>query len=289
MKTCCCQCACRYDCQLVSVRLSVRVSTRDLRSAGIGHEHEYKTWPGGKSACALRWAGHKKELNMESISSEVDSILREEIELAKKDDPGLIVRSAFNVIEDYLGQGMSLERIALALRKHGFKVTKGHLVRHLGIIREERGLEPLKRGVKPKKTNLVSQAVNQEVGELSEPGNDESPAVHIPLVLDKPSTMDQYRANQKKIGEEAKRISGNTTVFPEEISKLKFIEVKGEQLDVTKMNIDDYLNVSKTMRDGEKVPDGMFEIIAAENKIRGMYERALVQYNEAIVRWKSNQ
>ncbi|MDP3863616.1 MAG: hypothetical protein Q8Q75_02765, partial [Rhodoferax sp.] len=83
---------------------------------------------------------------MQSISSEIDSILREEIELAQKDDPALIVRSAFEVIEDFLGQGMSLERIASALQKHDIKITKGHLVRHLGIVREERGLKPLKRG-----------------------------------------------------------------------------------------------------------------------------------------------
>jgi len=87
---------------------------------------------------------------MQSISSEIDSILREEIVLAQKDDPALIVRSAFEVIEEFLGQGMSLERIASALQKHDRKITKGHLVRHLGIVREERGLKPLKRGKKPR-------------------------------------------------------------------------------------------------------------------------------------------
>jgi hypothetical protein len=55
------------------------------------------------------------------------------------------------------------------------------------------------------------------------------------------------------------------------------------------MNIDDYLTVSKTMPDNGKLPDGMFEIIAAENRIRGMYERALLQYDEAIAKWKSSQ
>lgn len=72
---------------------------------------------------------------MQSISLEIDSILRAEIELAQKDGPSLIARSAFDVIEDFLSQGMSIERIAAAVQKH---VTKGHLVRHLGIVREER-------------------------------------------------------------------------------------------------------------------------------------------------------
>jgi len=33
----------------------------------------------------------------------------------------------------------------------------------------------------------------------------------------------------------------------------------------------------------------MFEVIASENRIRGMYERALYQYDDAIAKWKSTQ
>lgn len=88
---------------------------------------------------------------------------------------------------------------------------------------------------------------------------------------------------------EAQRVGASQTVFPDEITRLKFIEVKGEWLDVTKMNIDDYLTVSKTIPANAKIPDGMFEVIAAENRIRGMYERALLQYDAAIAKWKSSQ
>jgi hypothetical protein len=175
---------------------------------------------------------------MHCISSAIDAILRQEIELAQKDDPALIVRSAFEVIEDFLSQGMSLERIAAALQKHDIKITKGHLVRHLGIVRTERGLKPLKRGRKSS-----SPAV---AGDLSQ------------------------------------------TPFPDDITRLKFIDVNGEWLDVTRMNIDDYLTVSKTIPANAKIPDGMFDIIAAENRIRGMYERALRQYDAAIAKWKSS-
>jgi hypothetical protein len=73
---------------------------------------------------------------MQSISSEIDAILREEIDQEQKNNPALIVRSAFEVIEDYLGKGMPLERIAAALQKHDIKITKGHLVRHLGTMLE---------------------------------------------------------------------------------------------------------------------------------------------------------
>jgi hypothetical protein len=197
---------------------------------------------------------------MHCISSAIDAILRQEIELAQKDDPALIVRSAFEVIEDFLSQGMSLERIAAALQKHDIKITKGHLVRHLGIVRTERGLKPLKRGRRLSSTgaSALAKAANAEPSPAAKPN---SPAVASDL---------------------------SQTPFPDDITRLKFIEVNGQLLDVTRMNIDDYLTVSKTIPANAKIPDGMFDIIAAENRIRGMYERALRQYDAAIAKWKSS-
>jgi len=244
---------------------------------------------------------------MQSISSEIDSILREEIELAQKDDPALIVRSAFEVIEDFLGQGMSLERIASALQKHDIKITKGHLVRHLGIVREERGLKPLKRGKKPRFPGAAAPAPSASCLQIQPltPAKAQGDTPYSALAAEtdsapmateltrnpdeqaKPVTTDTARSGGKHGA--AQPIGASQTVFPDEITRLKFIEVKGELLDVTRMNIDDYLTVSKTIPDNAKIPDGMFEIIAAENRIRGMYERALLQYDEAIAKWKSSQ
>lgn len=45
---------------------------------------------------------------------------------------------------------MTLEDIATALRERGFPINKTHLVRHLGAMRAERGLEPPKRGSRAK-------------------------------------------------------------------------------------------------------------------------------------------
>ena len=213
--------------------------------------------------------------SMHSISSEIDSILREEIELAQKDDPALIVRSAFEVIEDFLSQGMSLERIAAALQKNDIKVTKGHLVRHLGIVREERGLKPLKRG---RKLKTIATQTATEIG-----------LTRSPTELNQPACPDARHVGKEKTHNKAKRTSASQSQFPDAIIKLKFIEINGELVDITKMNIDDYLIVSKTLPENGKIPAGMFEVVAAENRIRGMYERALSQYDEAIAKWKSGQ
>jgi hypothetical protein len=244
---------------------------------------------------------------MHSIKSEIDSILREEIELAQKDDPALIVRSAFEVIEAFLKQGMSMERIASALQKHDIKVTKGHLVRHLGIVREERGLKPLIRGRKPRSPGASTQAPSISDPQIQPPArakaSSAAPSSAPAAEADSASIatgLTCSSAEQEKLvamgtdrtvrkNGAIHRIFASQTTFPDEITRLKFIEVKGELLDVTKMNIDNYLTVSKTMPDNGKLPDGMFEIIAAENRIRGMYERALLQYDEAIAKWKSSQ
>lgn len=241
---------------------------------------------------------------MRCISSEIDSILRQEIEQAQKDDPALIVRSAFDVIEGFLNQGMSMERIAAALQKHGINVTKGHLVRHIGIVREERGLKPLKRGRKPKSEAMQS---------LQLPGPDHllqppSPAALEPVALFPPAASSEATDYCNTViphtpdipmplpptlthrnDPDAQRSGAGQPAFPEEITRLKFIEVKGELLDVTRMNIDHYLTISKTIPSNGKIPEGMFEVIAAENRIRGMYERALYQYDDAIAKWKSTQ
>jgi hypothetical protein len=217
------------------------------------------------------------------------------------------VRSAFEVIEAFLKQGMSMERIASALQKHDIKVTKGHLVRHLGIVREERGLKPLTRGRKPRSPGASTQAPSMSDPQIQPPAPakassaapSSAPAAEAdsapnstgltrpPAEPEAPVTTDTARTDRKNGA--AQPIGASQTVFPDEITRLKFIEVKGELLDVTKMNIDDYLTVSKTMPANGKLPDGMFEIIAAENRIRGMYERALLQYDEAIAKWKSSQ
>lgn len=241
---------------------------------------------------------------MRCISSEIDSILREEIEQAQKDDPALIVRSAFDVIEGFLNQGMSMERIAAALQKHGINVTKGHLVRHIGIVREERGLKPLKRGRKPKSEAMQSLQLPRLDHLLQPP----SPAALVPATPSSPSASSEATGDGDtaipltqeiprpvhpsltyRTSPDAQRSGAGQAAFPEEITRLKFIEVKGELLDVTRMNIDDYLTVSKTVPSNGKIPEGMFEVIAAENRIRGMYERALYQYDDAIAKWKSTQ
>ena len=184
---------------------------------------------------------------------------------------------------------MSLERIAAALQKNDIKVTKGHLVRHLGIVRKERGLQPLKRGRKPRAlgASTLAPATPCLQSTPHAPPKAASAAPSSAAEPQKPVTMDTDLSEQ--VAGSFQQIGASQIAYPDEIARLKFIEVRGELLDVTKMNIDDYLTVYKAMTDNRKIHDGMFYIIATENRIRGMYERALSQYDEAIAKWKAAQ
>ncbi len=86
----------------------------------------------------------------ERIRQRADATLTRRLQDPQRLSPGSLVRVLFSVIEKHLAAGLTLEDIATALQEDGFAVKKTHLVRHLGVLRAECGLEPLQRGAKAK-------------------------------------------------------------------------------------------------------------------------------------------
>ncbi|SCC91699.1 hypothetical protein THIX_100003 [Thiomonas sp. X19] len=82
----------------------------------------------------------------ERIRQHVDAALTRSMENPAGLSPASLVRVLRPVIEKHLASGMALVDIAAVLRSEGYVVTKGHLVRHLGIIRAELGMPPMTRG-----------------------------------------------------------------------------------------------------------------------------------------------
>ena len=85
----------------------------------------------------------------ERIRQRADATLTRRLQDPQRLSPGSLVRVLFLVIEKHLAAGLTLEDIATALQDDGFAIKRTHLVRHLGLIRAENGLPPLRRGVKP--------------------------------------------------------------------------------------------------------------------------------------------
>lgn len=83
---------------------------------------------------------------IENIRRRCDSALQRRLNNPDCLSPATLIRILSPVIEKYLDAGLVLEEVAKALQEEGFKITKGHLVRHLGSIRAESGLPQIKRG-----------------------------------------------------------------------------------------------------------------------------------------------
>ena len=224
---------------------------------------------------------------MQSIRDDVASILASEIEVAKHDDPYLVIVSAFDVICEYINIGMSLERIAIALSKNGYKVNKGHLVRHLGKIRQEKGLQPVRQ---PRKnTQSESRTETSEKASSSKSDSLISKNTEKVAVTIKPESMAEYRQVQKQIQAIALDDKTKHDDLPEDVKRHKYIEVNGETLDVTEMNIDEYIPDAKNYLNGEPIPEELSATVRKQNMIRGKYERALKNFGTAITEWQRTQ
>lgn len=102
------------------------------------------------------------EMLAERIRQQVDAALTRRLENPVCLAPASLIRILYQVIEKHLSAGLLLDEIANALQDEGYQVTKGHLVRHLGTIREEHGLPPLRRGKRKKGEETERQRDVQE-------------------------------------------------------------------------------------------------------------------------------
>lgn len=110
------------------------------------------------SAIDTSVTGTEVDNQIESLRRRCDSALQRRLSNPDCLSPAALIRILSPVIEKYLSAGLVLEEVAKALQEEGFSVTKGHLVRHLGTIRAENGLPPIKRGKKAQDENDVGDA-----------------------------------------------------------------------------------------------------------------------------------
>lgn len=102
--------------------------------------------------------GAEVDHQIENLRRRCDTALQRRLSNPDCLSSAALIRILSPVIEKYLAAGLVLEEVAKALQEEGFSVTKGHLVRHLGTIRAENGLPPIKRGKKAQKENEMNDA-----------------------------------------------------------------------------------------------------------------------------------
>ena len=182
----------------------------------------------------------------------------------------LIVSEHFEQIQQQLKKGHTVASLARAISDSGF-----HINRH-------------KLGYYIKKAQRNS--IGLEAKESPLPCTTPPAPQMVPPKKTKP--IDEYRESQHRIQAVAldpKKDETEENYLPEQVSSKKYITVNGETLDVTKMNIDDYIHTAKKYPRGEKIPPELKSIVRQENLVRNHYEEALKNYGNAIQEWKKAQ
>lgn len=129
---------------------------------------------------------------IENLRRRCESALQRRLDNPDCLSPAALIRILSPVIEKYLSAGLVLEEVAKALQEEGFSVTKGHLVRHLGTIRAEKGLPPIKRGKKPQNESEAGNAppAREEGGQRGvKPSPSPAPAPAVSTVTPSPAPV----------------------------------------------------------------------------------------------------
>lgn len=233
---------------------------------------------------------------VEELRHRCDVALQRRLSDPKNLSPATLIRILSPVIEKYLAAGLVLEEVAKALREEGFPITKGHLVRHLGAIRAESGLPPLRRGKRPAQGTSEAggapaaregreqekapagpvpaqspAAVPVPVPQAATPAQKPAPARHLP-----PPTLDQAEEEESrpvwvsdKEWEMKPKIHRILNEFPEaareypELAKLRFwVDKRGRKWDVHAAekpeNDADRLEVGRANRKYQLARDDLF-------------------------------
>lgn len=175
------------------------------------------------------------------IREQVRRVLEKKKEAACSTSAAMIVRIAFDIIEGHIQDGLTLAEIADALKEHGFLVSKGHLVRHLGRMRAARGLEPLHRGRPRKLSNLApGRPAGEERGakEAATPSPSTEPVAPAPPVMTVAQRLMASTAQAQAVRhpapapKEVSFVGVPVDQLPPELQALVYVEINGEKLDV---------------------------------------------------------
>jgi hypothetical protein len=171
-------------------------------------------------------------------------------------------------IQKLLDAGTSISEITRNLNSNGVKVSRSTVSKY--INEEKRRLALGKEAKKIINDKKVPTCVQ--------------PLPTLPPL--KAITEDLGQVKKHPVVQDQKNDGNN---LPEYVNRQKYITVNGETLDVTKINIDDYIQTAKKYPRGEKIPPELKSIVRQENLVRNHYEEALKNYGNAIQEWKKTQ
>lgn len=163
----------------------------------------------------------------------MDSLVTK-IESLAATSAGAGVRKYFDVIERALAVGLTLREVADAMAEEGYRINKGLLFWHLGVVRRERGITRPKGKQRGQKGGAPGALQHPPVPIQSSPAPDPVPPQErtVPNETSQPPSDASSPLLASLVARSSTDIADEN--LPQEIKDKLYVEVEGEMLDVRK-------------------------------------------------------
>lgn len=203
--------------------------------------------------------------------------LKARVEQLIRGTPKSVIKEHYDLIAYAIQGGLSMTQVAELLTEEGYgQINQGHIIRHLGEVRREKGLPPFRSGrkTKPKGASkgvavrLPTQATSTDV-----------PAANITQVAE------QHTPQPASGSPTPSAPQSDDEDLPQEIREKIYVEINGEMLDVRKGLPSRFTPMSDSFQSNPRssTKDEM-EVIKVEKAISTKFNRARWDYLGAVKR-----
>ena len=209
-------------------------------------------------------------------------------------DPGQIdaealIRFCYPVIQKHRNAGLKIESVAVILQGMGYKVTKGHLVRHLGKIMREQAAVKAACPESEKETATPAARVKGGVKDsgLSQPAVAVSVNTAV-LSMDMPEQVDiSVPESNTSSGWE---LENRDDLIPAGLLKLAFVEIAGKTYDVRQPMPREFGESREISRDKVKPGSLNWDEYAQREDWRTAFEQAMrMKWRPLFRKWLIEQ
>ena len=211
------------------------------------------------------------EIKMDMLDK-LDAALTECLNDPGQIDAEALIRFCYPVIQKHRNAGLKIESVAVILQGMGYKVTKGHLVRHLGKIMREQAAVKAACPESEKETATPAARVNGGVKEsgLSQPAVAVSANTAV-LSMDMPEQVDI--SVPESITSSGWELENRDDLIPAELLKLAFVEIAGKTYDVRQPMPIEFGDPREAARDQVNPDSPNWNEYRVKSNHRGEFER----------------
>ena len=204
------------------------------------------------------------EIKMDMLEK-LDATLTERLNDHSQIDAESLIRFCYPVIRKHREAGLKIESVALALQEMGYKVTKGHLVRHLGkIMREQAAVKWVCQEL-GQETAMPAVVVSADTAVFSRHRHEQA---GVPV-----SDSSSRKSMLESIPSSGWELETRDDLIPAELLKLAFVEIAGKTYDVRQPMPIEFGDPREAARDQVNPDSPNWSEYRAKSNHRGEFER----------------